>query len=650
MMGKNSQKLPSDVPQEPTKSQISPEEQLGFILQQAGLVSADQVEIALEIQAQQPDLRLGEILALQEWIEPETAKFFVEQWPSLRDRSSHQPLGQYLKQAGLLTEQQIETLLAAQQQSKLKFGELAVSKKWIGQATVDFFLRHLTPTPVGRVNLRQNKEQIGVKKRFELICSRYLQLKPEHDSYPKLLREIFAWTGGQPWLTKKLCQLISKSPSITAGNETVQVARLVTSKILGNWETKEAGEHLNQISDRLLDNQQCEPQQLLELYQKICQQGSILADSSPEQAELLDIGLVIRQGESLVVANRIYQSVFNRGWVAQKLADIMRHSIAETSRMAQSQLTLAINIFKEQETEVKSRHHLWRFLPIALILAGLSLVMLKLAGRHYQLKRSFRAGNELLSRQQYPQAIAKYNELLKIDSNYYQAWTNRGYALASLGQYDKMLESCSAANIIEPQAVYAWNCQGEALHNLQRQAEAVAAFDQAISLDSSDPIFFINKSESLIGLKKYNQSLATIDRAIEALEEIESDEGAAKIRGEFAIALNFKARGLSKKQQYSEAIAAYERALEYQPDYFPAQIGKGIARYKLEQYTAASNEFEEILENIQLTKSQKAATWFYLGKTLCKSSRLEESTIAFESALKLQPDYEAAKSAQKSCR
>lgn len=647
MMGHDPEKLPQDVPQEPTKSQIAPEEQLGSILYQAGLVSAAQVEIALEIQEQQPDLRLGEILALQEWVEPATANFFVEQWQHLRDRQPDRPLGQYLKQAGLLNERQIETLLAAQQQTKLKFGELAVSKRWIGQATLDFFLQHLTPT--NPENRQRNVGAIAKKDSFAEICFKQLQVNPQDESYPNLLKEIFAWTNGQPWLTQKLCQVISES-SITGGNETVQIAKLVTTKFLGNWEHKAAGEHLNQIAKSLLNNQQCEPLKLLELYQKICQQGSVLVDSSPEQSELLDIGLVVRQGEGLVVANRIYQSVFNRGWVAQKLADLMRQSIVETSRIAQSELVLAIDTFKQQKTAVKSRHQLWRFLPLALILTGLSLVTLKLAGRHYQLKRSFRAANELLSQQQYPAAISEYNKLLKMDSNYYQAWTNRGYALASLGQYDKMLESCSSANIIEPEAVYAWNCQGEALHNLQRHAEAILAFDLAIALNSADPIFFINKSESLLALQQYDQSLATIERAISALEQIEAKEGRERIRSEFSIALNYKARGLSRKQRYSEAIAVYNRALEYRPNYFPARIGKGVARYKLEQYEAARAEFEEILQDNNLTKRQKATTWFYLGKALCKSSRPGESIIAFESALKLQPDYEAAKLAQKSCR
>ena len=330
-------------------------------------------------------------------------------------------------------------------------------------------------------------------------------------------------------------------------------------------------------------------------------------------------------------------------------AELMRQSIAATSNLAQTELNLALEQLKHREIKVKSNVNFSKMLPVAIILAGLSLVLLKLAGRHYQLKHFFSQGNQLLNEQQYQSAIAKYDRLLQKDSNYYQAWTNRGYALAKLGQYNKMLESCSAATIIEPEAVYAWNCQGEALHNLERYPEAVTAFDRAIALDNTDPVFWINKSESLQAGEQYAQSLEAINQAIAALEKQEAVVGKERVQGEFAIALNYKARALSQQQKYDRAIAVFQRALTYQTDYFPAQIGKAIAHYHLQQYATAMEELEQILSNPQLSKQQQATTWFYLGKTLCQSSRPQESEIAFKSALELIPDYEAALLAQGNC-
>lgn len=125
-----------------TTSQLRP---LGFVLQNAGLVSAQQIEQALQIQAQSEDLKIGEILASQGSLKSSTINFFADQLPDLLQQSSPQRLGQYFKAADLLDEQQISEILQVQKQSNLKFGEISVHKGWVQQDTVNFFLLYLQP-------------------------------------------------------------------------------------------------------------------------------------------------------------------------------------------------------------------------------------------------------------------------------------------------------------------------------------------------------------------------------------------------------------------------------------------------------------------------------------------------------------------------
>ncbi len=117
---------------------------LGEILVEAGLVSLAQIEIALHEQMQ-TNLKIGEILALHGWIKQETADFFVEKWPKLREHEQKQPLVYYFKEAALLNEQQIATLLKEQkkQQKKIRFHNLAVEKGYLKRITVDYFVASL---------------------------------------------------------------------------------------------------------------------------------------------------------------------------------------------------------------------------------------------------------------------------------------------------------------------------------------------------------------------------------------------------------------------------------------------------------------------------------------------------------------------------
>jgi hypothetical protein len=125
-------------------------EKIGEILRQAYLITPAQLEEALLEQSQNPQQRLGEILARKGWIKQETADFFAQKWRDIvkeSDSLSHHPLGHYLKEAGLLDETQIQTIVDEQKKRGLwvRLGTLAVLKGWLAQSTVDFFLENLYP-------------------------------------------------------------------------------------------------------------------------------------------------------------------------------------------------------------------------------------------------------------------------------------------------------------------------------------------------------------------------------------------------------------------------------------------------------------------------------------------------------------------------
>ena len=117
---------------------------LGEILIEAGLISASQLELALQ-QQQKDTRRIGEILASHNWIEQQTADFFVDKWPQLLSQKQKKPLIYYFRHSGLLQEQQIAILLREQKQQEksVRFHRLAVERGYIKQLTVDFFLANV---------------------------------------------------------------------------------------------------------------------------------------------------------------------------------------------------------------------------------------------------------------------------------------------------------------------------------------------------------------------------------------------------------------------------------------------------------------------------------------------------------------------------
>jgi WD40 repeat protein len=163
------------------------------------------------------------------------------------------------------------------------------------------------------------------------------------DNPQAVLSEILAWTGGQPFLTQKLCQLLAENREWGIGNRewgdtikspyllklmqeiltqpdevTEQVCGIVRSRIIDNWAAQDEPPHLRTIRDRLLNNEQ-RASRLLGLYLQILQNDGVPADDSPEKIELLLSGLVVKKQGVLQVYNRIYQEVFNLEWVEKQL-------------------------------------------------------------------------------------------------------------------------------------------------------------------------------------------------------------------------------------------------------------------------------------------------------------------------------------------
>ncbi|HEY9902565.1 MAG TPA: AAA-like domain-containing protein, partial [Candidatus Sericytochromatia bacterium] len=135
-----------------------------------------------------------------------------------------------------------------------------------------------------------------------------------------LMQAVLDWTGGQPFLTQKVCKLIlSADDAAPAGQEAGWVEDLVLTRVIENWEAQDTPEHLKTIRDRLLLSGEQRTGRLLGLYQQIVQQGEVAADDSPEQMEMRLTGLVVKREGKLRIYNRIYETVFNPDWLNQAL-------------------------------------------------------------------------------------------------------------------------------------------------------------------------------------------------------------------------------------------------------------------------------------------------------------------------------------------
>jgi len=144
-------------------------------------------------------------------------------------------------------------------------------------------------------------------------------LSPHHETARTLLARVLWWTGGQPYLTQKLCAEVARSNLHAAKDVDPACEHIFLSP-----EARERDDNLHFVRDRILRSEQ-ERAALLDTYAKVCR-GERVGDDHLNSVinELRLSGIVRVQDGVLRLRNRIYSKVFDLKWVQQNLPNAER--------------------------------------------------------------------------------------------------------------------------------------------------------------------------------------------------------------------------------------------------------------------------------------------------------------------------------------
>lgn len=181
---------------------------------------------------------------------------------------------------------------------------------------------------------------------FTLAESASLQpgLEPWVEQPQAVLKSILDWTGGQPFLTQKLCDLVVQTAAqaeivplaLSPGMVAVWVDGIVRSRLLDHWEAQDEPIHLRTIRDHLFWHRN-RTGRILGIYRELLVGHPVYTDDSREQVDLLLSGLVVRQGDRLEIKNRIYRHVFTEQWVDRQLQHLRPYAPSLEAWLASDQ-------------------------------------------------------------------------------------------------------------------------------------------------------------------------------------------------------------------------------------------------------------------------------------------------------------------------
>jgi len=140
-------------------------------------------------------------------------------------------------------------------------------------------------------------------------------------------QSIQRWTQGQPLLTDIIQKYIVRySAQIIRQEGTGVVDEIVRRKVIKNWAENEAASYLSRIYHALTKSEAKD--RLLIAYMQVLSQGALpyRKDAAvwPEQASLLQVGLLRLKGNQIVVSNAVCAHVFDMNWIEQQVPGLTR--------------------------------------------------------------------------------------------------------------------------------------------------------------------------------------------------------------------------------------------------------------------------------------------------------------------------------------
>ncbi len=211
----------------------------------------------------------------------------------------------------------------------------------------------------------------------------------------------------------------------------------------------------------------------------------------------------------------------------------------------------------------------------------------------------------LLGTKQYEDAVAAADRAIALNANNAEAYTYKAVSLWYLKDYDEAATSARQATVLNPLYPQAYAIWGKILSTKEQYLGAVDKYSQA--------------------LNSYNQAIAAglIARNPSFLTEVNTNLASA----------------LWHLDQPANALPIAQQLAKDNPQSFEAQYNYGLIALNAKSYAKAFKAFQAA----DMIKPNTITVMTGQGLALQGMGRLREALIAFNSALSINPNFEAAR-------
>lgn len=191
-------------------------------------------------------------------------------------------------------------------------------------------------------------------------------------------------------------------------------------------------------------------------------------------------------------------------------------------------------------------------------------------------------GNIYASQKDYVKAIDDYTRAIHISKDDL-AYTNRGLTYAEMGEYAKAIDDFTEAIKVNPQNSEAYHNRGMAYRTIQNYNSAIKDFNQAIKINPSSYLSFWGRGVTYAEQLDYDEAISNYNEAIKANPQ------------DFSF---YYYRGFAyfSKADYELAMRDFQESIKINFQFSPGYFMCGIIDYISKRYDSAINNYNRALE------------------------------------------------------
>jgi len=217
-------------------------------------------------------------------------------------------------------------------------------------------------------------------------------------------------------------------------------------------------------------------------------------------------------------------------------------------------------------------------------------------------------------------ALAHYEEALRLHHDYPDAESNLGVALVIIGQPQEAIAHFERALSIDPDYADAHVNLAHLLAQRGQAAESIDHYRRALKRKPTRAEWHGNLGHVLTGAGQPDEAIAEFEEAL-------------RLKPDLAEAHLNLGSTLAAAGRFDDAIAHYEDALRAQPDFVEAHNYLGVALVGAGRPTDAIPHYEEAIR-LQPDNADAHNNW---GVALFNLNQLDEGLSHFEEAVRLKP-------------